>query len=110
METTHECIASGPGLEVPREKWFVIDLASDAPGRYTSARHGTRGVRPDLAAAAESAPVPEIIDPQYNYDLGPGGASYPILLTDGSVIIQNENGCCADGKIFKLTPDINGSY
>jgi hypothetical protein len=70
-----------------------------------------------LAASAQTwqplvnaPPVPEIIDPQYNYDLGPGGASYPILLTDGSVIIQNENGCCADGKIFKLTPDINGSY
>jgi hypothetical protein len=55
-------------------------------------------------------PVPEIIDPQYNYDLGPGGASYPILLTDGSVIIQNENAYYADGEIFKLTPDINGSY
>ena len=70
-----------------------------------------------LAASAQTwqpllnpPPVPEIIDPQYNYDLGPGGASYPILLTDGSVIIQNENGCCADGKIFQLTPDINGSY
>src|SRR5271167_1756056 len=47
-------------------------------------------------------PVPEIIDPQYNYDLGPGGASYPILLTDGSVIIQNQNAYSADGKVFKL--------
>ncbi|MFZ3265305.1 MAG: hypothetical protein WA172_14970 [Terriglobales bacterium] len=55
-------------------------------------------------------PVPEIIDPQYNYDLGPGGASNPILLTDGSVIIQNANPYFADGEIFKLTPDINGSY
>ena len=56
-------------------------------------------------------PVPEIIDPQYNYDLGPGGASNPILLTDGSVIIQNANPFgAADGEIFKLTPDINGSY
>lgn len=55
-------------------------------------------------------PVPEIIDPQYDYDLGPGGASNPILLTDGSVIIQNANPYAADGEIFKLTPDINGSY
>lgn len=55
-------------------------------------------------------PVPEIIDPENNADLGPGGASYPLLLTDGSVIIQNQNCCYADGEIFKLTPDINGSY
>lgn len=70
-----------------------------------------------LTAAAQTwqtlvnpPPVPEIIDPQYNYDLGPGGASNPILLTDGSVIIQNANPYAADGEIFKLTPDINGSY
>ncbi len=70
-----------------------------------------------LAASAQTwqplvnaPPVPEIIDPEYNYDLGPGGASYPILLTDGSVIIQNENAYSADGSVFKLTPDINGSY
>ncbi len=56
-------------------------------------------------------PVPEIIDPTNgNADLGPGGASLPILLTDGGVIIQNVGCCGADGRIFKLTPDKNGSY
>ena len=55
-------------------------------------------------------PVPDIIDPVSGYDYGPGGASFPLLLTDGSVIIQNGGFHGADGKIFKLTPDINGSY
>jgi hypothetical protein len=40
---------------------------------------------------------------------GPGGAAFPMLLTDGGVIIQN-NGYGADGRVFKLTPDANGSY
>ena len=55
-------------------------------------------------------PVPAIVDPATNTVLGPGGASYPLLLTDGSVIVQNNSGYFADGKIFKLTPDVNGSY
>jgi len=55
-------------------------------------------------------PVPEIVDPVYNYDLGPGGAASPMLLTDGSVIVQNQNLYFASGQVFKLTPDINGSY
>jgi len=56
-------------------------------------------------------PVPEIIDLiNGNADLGPGGAASPILLTDGGVIIQNIGYFGADGKIFKLTPDQNGSY
>src|ERR1700722_1754081 len=33
-------------------------------------------------------PIPEIIDPS-GTDFGPGGASTPLLLTDGSVLIQN---------------------
>jgi hypothetical protein len=36
----------------------------------------------------------------------PGGAGFPLLLTDGGVMIQN----IGDGKIFKLTPDLDGSY
>ena len=56
-------------------------------------------------------PVPEIIDlSNGNADLGPGGASLPILMTDGSVIIQNVGYFGADGRIFKLTPDKHGSY
>jgi hypothetical protein len=55
-------------------------------------------------------PVPDIIDPVTSHDFGPGGASFPLLLTDGSVIIQNGGFFGADGKIFKLTPDINGNY
>jgi hypothetical protein len=56
-------------------------------------------------------PVPEIIDPTHgDADLGPGGAAAPILMTDGSVIIQNVGYTGADGRIFKLTPDKYGSY
>lgn len=54
-------------------------------------------------------PMPDIIDP-FAGDLGPGGASFPVLLTDGTVIVQNNAGGFADGRVFKLTPDINGSY
>jgi hypothetical protein len=56
-------------------------------------------------------PVPEIFDPtNNNADLGPGGAAFAMLLTDGTVIIHNNGYYGADGKVFKLTPDINGSY
>ena len=54
-------------------------------------------------------PIPEIIDPSGN-DFGPGGASGPLLMTDGGVLIQNAGPFGEDAKIFKLTPDINGSY
>lgn len=54
--------------------------------------------------------LPVIVDPGNNAILGPGGASFPLLLTDGSVIVQNGSGYFADGKVFKLTPDANGSY
>jgi hypothetical protein len=45
----------------------------------------------------------------YGYD-SPSGAASPLLMTDGSVMIQNEGYFAIDGRIFKLTPDINGSY
>jgi hypothetical protein len=54
-------------------------------------------------------PIPEIIDPS-GTDFGPGGAVAPLLLTDGSVLIQDAGPFGEDAKIFKLTPDINGSY
>jgi hypothetical protein len=74
-----------------------------------------------LASAAVSAtagtwqslknppPIPEIIDPS-GTDFGPGGATAPLLLTDGGVIVQNAGFFGQDAKIFKLTPDIHGSY
>jgi hypothetical protein len=49
-------------------------------------------------------PLPDII--VNGVDEYPGGAGFPLLLTDGGVMIQN----IGDGKIFKLTPDQNGSY
>jgi len=42
--------------------------------------------------------------------LGPGGASSPLLMTDGTVFVENSGWGGADGRVFKLTPDINGSY
>ncbi len=55
-------------------------------------------------------PMPDIVDPANNADLGPGGASFPLLLTDGSVIVQNNSAAGADGKVYRLTPDKTGSY
>jgi hypothetical protein len=54
-------------------------------------------------------PIPEIIDPT-GVDFGPGGAVGPLLLTDGGVLIQNAGSFGEDAKVFKLTPDIHGSY
>jgi hypothetical protein len=68
-------------------------------------------VTPLLAAAGtwqtltNPPPLPDIFDPSGN-DLYPGGAGFPLLLTDGGVLVQN----VGDGKIFKLTPDLKGSY
>lgn len=53
---------------------------------------------------------PDIIDPSNGHDLGPGGAGTPLLMTDGTVVMQNSGFGGADGRAFKLTPDINGSY
>jgi hypothetical protein len=49
--------------------------------------------------------LPDIFDPSGN-DVYPGGAAFPLLMTDGGVMVQN----VGDGKIFKLTPDLKGSY
>jgi hypothetical protein len=49
-------------------------------------------------------PLPDIV--VNGVDEYPGGAGFPLLLTDGGVMVQN----IGDGKIFKLTPDLNGSY
>jgi hypothetical protein len=50
-------------------------------------------------------PLPDIVDPNGVFQY-PGGAGFPLLLTDGGVMVQN----IGDGKIFKLTPDLSGSY
>ena len=50
-------------------------------------------------------PLPDIFDPS-GVDQYPGGAAFPLLMTDGGVMVQN----VGDGKIFKLTPDLKGSY
>jgi hypothetical protein len=57
-------------------------------------------------------PMPDIRDPRTGEFLSEGGASFPLLLTDGSVIVQNVNSqqLHADGSVMKLTPDANGSY
>jgi hypothetical protein len=54
---------------------------------------------------ANPPPLPDIVDPNGVFQY-PGGAGFPLLLTDGGVMVQN----IGDGKIFKLTPDLNGSY
>ncbi|HYL72023.1 MAG TPA: hypothetical protein VEY89_12045, partial [Candidatus Dormibacteraeota bacterium] len=95
---------------------------------WAHAARGMQGARPVrvllaslLATAAVTAtagtwqtlknppPIPEIFDPS-GTDFGPGGATAPLLLTDGGVIIQNAGPFGEDAKIFKLTPDANGSY
>jgi len=54
-------------------------------------------------------PITEIVDPSGN-DYGPGGAAAPLLLTDGGVLVQVAGYYGEDARVFKLTPDINGSY
>ena len=57
-------------------------------------------------------PMPDIFDPDTGQFLSHGGAAFPMLLTDGSVIVQNVNSDAihANGNVMKLTPDANGSY
>jgi len=55
------------------------------------------------------APTPNIVDPSNGAVLGPGGASAPMLMTDGRVMFQN-SGFAGDGRIWTLTPDASGSY
>jgi len=57
-------------------------------------------------------PMPDISDPDTGQFLCHGGAAFPLLLTDGSVMVQNVNNhkAHANGNVLKLTPDANGSY
>ena len=66
-------------------------------------------------ALSHQPTFPHIIDPATNTDYSPGGAVSPMLLTDGSVLVLNTNltdpnYSYANGQVFKLTPDITGSY
>jgi hypothetical protein len=57
-------------------------------------------------------PMPDITDPQSGTVLCEGGAAFPMLLTDGSVIVRNFNAqqFHSNARVFKLTPDANGNY
>src|SRR5215470_16487078 len=57
-------------------------------------------------------PMPDITDPQTGAFLCEGGAAFPMLLTDGGVIVRNVNWqqFHANERVFKLIPDVNGSY
>src|SRR5215471_11914355 len=57
-------------------------------------------------------PMPDITDPQTGAFLCEGGAEFPMLLTDGGVIVRNLNSqqLHADARVFRLAPDVNGSY
>src|ERR1700745_2478780 len=57
-------------------------------------------------------PMPDITDPQTGAFLSEGGAAFPMLLTDGSVIVRNFNSqqFHANARVFKLAPDVNGRY
>lgn len=40
----------------------------------------------------------------------PGGATAPLLLTDGTVLVQNAGPTGNDGRLFRLRPDARGRY
>lgn len=57
----------------------------------------------------------DIVDPSTGIDYGPPGMVSPLLLTDGTILFQDENLVDTvdnneDTRIFRLTPDIHGSY
>ena len=57
----------------------------------------------------------DIVDPSTGIDYGPPGMVAPLLLTDGTVLFQDQNivdqvDNNEDTRIFRLTPDIYGSY
>ncbi len=60
------------------------------------------------ATLTNAFPAPEIV--VNGTDYGPGGAQNPLLMTDGSVLIRNIGYNGIDTRVFKLTPDQNGSY
>jgi len=81
---------------VQRLSWLVVAAVAGAP---MLAGAGT------WQTLANPPPLPDIVDPNGVFQYS-GGAGFPLLLTDGGVMVQN----IGDGRIFKLTPDLNGSY
>jgi hypothetical protein len=84
---------------------FLVAKASDGSKPYhASSPFGTwqpLNNQPDLVSY-------DLTDP-FNPVPAPGGALEPRLLTDGSVVVQN-NGFWATAEMWKLTPDEFGSY
>lgn len=46
----------------------------------------------------------------FDYEGSPGGSNNPILLTDGRVLVQNNNRQVGTTEMWLLTPDLYGSY
>jgi hypothetical protein len=44
------------------------------------------------------------------FDESEGGAATPLLLTDGSILVLNQGPLAGSNEVWKLTPDIYGSY
>jgi hypothetical protein len=88
-------------------------LSSDRPRHFTSGPGSRSNDKDDAPGTwqplANQPPITEIYDTQGN-DYGPGGAAGPLLMTDGSVLVQDAGWYGEDARIFKLTPDIWGSY
>jgi hypothetical protein len=100
-------VAGGQSPPLPRDH-PPISEATAAPAVADDAA-STAGLTGSWQPLTNQPPIPEIIDPSGN-DHGPGGAAAPLLMTDGGVLVQDAGRYGEDKKVFKLTPDINGSY
>jgi hypothetical protein len=98
-------------LVAPRARAARVKTAASLVQRLSRLGMAALVGAPMLAGAgawqtlANPPPLPDIVDPNGVFQY-PGGAGFPLLLTDGGVMVQN----IGDGKIFKLAPDLNGSY
>jgi hypothetical protein len=92
-----------PPLSTRRAQFFKNNPAARAEFFAHLPRHAAgrlKPTRPRIVPPA-SGTWQVVVNP-----FPPGGASNPLLLTDGTVIVADE-----DSPIwYKLTPDINGSY
>ena len=83
----------------------VADVAAEAAASAAAAQTPSGTWQP----LTNQPPIPEIVDGDSN-DYGPGGGAAPLLLTDGSVLVQDFGLYGEDARVFKLTPDLHGSY
>ena len=83
----------------------VTALVSQAQSRHST----SQGYWQPLKHQPQISNIPFVYN---SYNLAyPAGAAAPLLMTDGSVLIQDAYAYGVfDGRIFKLTPDIHGSY